>query len=140
MKENTEKNNFLWDTEEECYVISDKLSNNQFIEIQFQEEWTSKKFFYNVYLTISNKRKSKDNNFKKTTGKCGLEGLLWAKNKIIDFEDFIKESDMHNERPVYVYVQWDDNRRRNTYERGLKNLGYKYSYVEGRKALMKQIQ
>ena len=113
------------------------LNSGQMIKIEFQEDRSNDKYYYNIYLVISNKRKSTKNTYLKSTGKDGLKGLFWAKKKIIEFESFIKEK--NKDVPIVIIARWDDNRRRNVYERGLKNLGYKYNMIFGSKALSKTI-
>lgn len=113
------------------------LESGQTIRIEFQEEWSKSKYYYNVYLVTSNKRKSSDNTYLKSTGKDGLKGLIWARQKIIEFEQYIKT--IHKNTPVVIYMGWDDNRRRDAYEKGLKKLGYKYNMVLGSKTLCKTI-
>lgn len=114
------------------------LPSGQTIRIEFQEGWSSTKYHYNIYLVISNKRKQANYTDLKTTGKDGLKGLLWAKKKIIEFEEFIKEEIKGT--PIIIYCSWDCNRRRNAYERGLRNLGYKYNNLFGYKVLSKTIK
>ena len=110
------------------YYDTQKLSNGQTIKIVFDERETTKKFYYNIYLVIMDKKKSEFNTTLKQTGRCGLEGLLWAKDKIIEFEEFILEKNRC--KPIVIYCYWDDNRRRDVYYRGLKNLGYGYSRLD----------
>jgi hypothetical protein len=84
-----------------------------------------------------NKRKSENNTYLKSMGKDGLKGLIWAKQKIKEFESFIKEK--HDNIPTIIYCRWDDNRRRNVYAYGLKDLGYKFGMIFNKKALFKII-
>lgn len=113
------------------------LESGQTIRIEFQEDWSKSKYYYNIYLVIMDKRSSKHNTFRKSTGKDGIKGLLWAKKKIVEFEEFIKTK--HEGVPKVIYCNWDCNRRRNVYERGLKGLGYKFNMILGYKALCKII-
>ena len=66
------------------------------------------------------------------TGKDGIKSLLWAKECI---KDFIKNLDRSHDHKIFVH--WDDNRRRDVYARGLKELGFDYkpSY-KGKKMLV----
>lgn len=113
------------------------LDSGQTIKIEFQEDWSNNRYYYNIYLVTMNKRKLENNTYLKSTGKDGLKGLLWAKRKIKEFEEFIKEE--HANTPKTIYCRWDDNRRRNIYAYGLKDLGYKYGMVLNKKALYKNI-
>jgi hypothetical protein len=114
------------------------LPSGQTIRIEFQEDWSRSKYHYNIYLVTSHKRRQADDVRLKQTGKDGLKGLLWAKEKIIEFEEFIKEK--HEGIPVIIHCSWDDNRRRNVYERGLKGLGYRFNNLFGYKVLSKTVQ
>jgi len=106
------------------YYDTSILPSGQTIRIEFEEEWSKSKNFYNIYLVTSHKRKQADSTYGLATGKDGFAGLLWAKNKIIEFESFIKEK--YPDIPVIIYCHWTDNIRRKIYERGLSNIGYKY--------------
>lgn len=126
----------------DAYFKTHKLKNNQTIFICFSQFEFSKCTEYSVFLVIANKKKhikqcilqEKDVFFDKETGKCGLEGLLWAKQQIIEFE----ESDICRNGDV-ITIGWADNRRRNVYEYGLKKLGFIMGYREGCKCLIKKI-
>ena len=113
------------------------LPSGQTIKIEFQEDWTRKKYYYNVYLCTMDKRKSESHTRLKMTGKDGLKGLLWARNKIQEFETFI--ADTNKGVPSIIMCRWDDNRRRNAYEFGLKRYGYKFGMIFGSKALYKTV-
>lgn len=125
------------------YFKTYKLKNNQTASIFFIREIYSKCTEYHIVFAISNKKKyikqwlldKKDVLSDKITGTCGLEGLIWAKNEIISFENFIKE----REQSIVICIGWEDNRRRNVYERALSKYGYKISYRHNSKYLSKKI-
>lgn len=119
------------------YFDTEILPSGQTIRIEFQEEWSKSKFHYNIYLVTSHKRKQADRTVLKQTGKDGLKGLLWAKKKVIEFEEFIKEEKAGT--PVIIYCFWEDNRRRNAYAKGLKDIGYNFNHLFGMKVLSKTI-
>ncbi len=119
------------------YFETSILPSGQTIRIEFCEEWSKSKYYYGIYLVTSHKRKQADSTYGIATGKDGFKGLLWAKGKIIEFETFIKEK--YPDIPVVIYCTWTDNKRRNIYERGLSNLGYKYNLIFNKKALCKTI-
>lgn len=137
------EDDFVWyiDENKEYSVIKrGQLSNGQIIQIEFEETIYKKKITYNVVLTINNKKKQIFQTSEHvTTGRCGLEGLLWAKKAILDFEKYILEEIKNDKIKIYIMVMWTDNRRRNTYIRGLKNDGYTISKIDGYKCLLKQI-
>lgn len=120
----------------------DKLSNNQTIYIAFNEVWYQNFVSFTVILAISNKKK----HIKKwldeqqsiiegmTTGTCGIEGLLWAKNKILLFEKIVKNS--YPRENVQIELSWIDTKRKRVYKR-LEKYGYKYNKQE--KILFKKL-
>ena len=124
------------------YSAMSILPSGQTIRIEFSEDETKKKWYFHIYLVTMDKRKSEGSTRLHCTGKDGLLGLLWAKNKIEEFEEFIKKQKSiieHSAKPIVIYCWWDDNRRRNVYARGLRSLGYKYGIVFGQKVLYKEI-
>lgn len=71
----------------------------------------------------------------KQTGKDGLSSLLWAKSCIIDFINVVERKD----KPQYLCVRWDDNRRRDAYMYRLKDLGFDIKRIEGKLCLCKTL-
>jgi hypothetical protein len=132
---------FKYTKYEEWNVFSDEeiLPSGNTIKIKFQEEIIkNKRYYYGIYLVITHKSKSEQQTVLKSTGRDGLLGLIWAKNKIKEFENFIIDYHSNFEK-IVIYCYWDDNRRRNVYEYGLKSLGYKFNRLWNQKALMKVI-
>ncbi len=120
------------------YYSTETLPSGQTIRIEFQEGRSKKIVYFNVFLVIKNKNKSPYPTLEQT-GKDGLKGLVWARQKLLEFEDFIKADVRYENSKIILFCRWDDNRRRNAYYRGLKNKGYKYGMVYGAKAILKQI-
>ena len=75
----------------------------------------------------------------KVTGKGDLEGLLWAKNQMIEFEQFICGKHGYG-RETTICVNWTDNRRRNVYEHYLTRIGYVMGFRNGNKCLFKKVR
>ena len=97
--------------------------------------------YYNTIFHIYNKKKQKNigANLELTqTGKCGLDGLIWAKKMIMEFEKFMNETNYHNEK-VAVIVGWANNKRRKVYERYLTKVGYNIKMIENKKCLIKYL-
>lgn len=122
------------------------LSNNQTISIYFMKEEMKNGYEYYVVLGIANKKRYLKEFMLGTrdltsfeTGKCGVEGLLWAKNQIIKFEAFIKDKHYKNEL-ISIVVQWADRRRKKVYIRSLKPLGYRLVNRYGEWCLYKKIK
>ena len=124
------------------YFKTHKLKNNQTIGIYFWKHELSKSNDYVILLAIANKKKhlrqlilgEKDILTDHETGKCGLEGLLWAKKQIVEFEksDCCKDGD-------FISVYWSDNQRRDVYEYGLRKLGFMMGFRDGKKCLSKKV-
>jgi hypothetical protein len=119
------------------YSDSCVLPSGQTIKIKFEEDWSNDRYYYNIYLVTMDKRKSERNTHMKIMGRDGINGLLWAKRKVAEFEEFIKE--IREGVPTVIYCTWTDNRRRNAYAFGLRKIGYEFGRVFGRKALCKTI-
>jgi len=111
------------------------LPSKQTIRIVFYEVEHNNRYYYDIYVVTMHKKKAIDSTILKTTGKDGVAGLLWAKNKIKEFEILIKE--IHENVTICIY--WDDNRRRNIYEWGLRKEGYKMGRIFDKKCLCKKI-
>ena len=122
-----------------------KLLNGSTALICFQKTEYRNSIEYNVVFGVSNKRKYlyqwingeiELSDWHQKTG-FSLEGLLWAKRKIIEFSEQVKLT--NPSLPSYIIVRWWDNRRRNVYERGLEKLGFKMIFDKDGKRLMKKI-
>ena len=116
-----------------------KNSKNQTVKISFDETLKYRKdseilYDYWVMLTVKTKRTiTWDSMFRQQTGnKTGFENLLIAKNAVKQFIEMYKEKKLN----FRLSVHWDDNRRRNVYERGLKSLGFKFKFIDGYKLLV----
>lgn len=134
-----------------AYRSTHKLSNGQVCEIRFHH-WQYNKFddFY-VGFAVANKKKQlakffcEDSDARcidlKCTGTCGLEALLWARQQIKDFEEFISDWYKENDYkiPIRITVRGDDSRRFRVYKRGLKNLGYKETITDCGRAMVKML-
>lgn len=131
---------YLDDLDYRNYFAKETLPSGQTIYIEFQQEESNKYTYYGIYLEIFDKKKSIYNNDSccKSTGKDGIKGLLWAKQKIIEFEEYILGNNRYNHK-IIIYCLWSDNRRRDVYERGLTKMGYKFSRLFDMKVLMKRI-
>ena len=106
------------------YTIKKKI-DGQTVKLYFESSFnrTYSQCYWNVVLSIYNKRTQEDKNHSecKTTGKS-LKGLLFAKKAITEFESFIQ-----NEIPCKhtICIQWTNGRRRDVYTRSLVRMGYK---------------
>lgn len=114
------------------------LPSGQTIKIEFQDCSTRKQRIYSIYLVIMDKRKSEANTHLRYTGKDGVLGLFWARDRIKDFEAFLTQ-EFTDKRPTIICTTWVNNTRRDIYYRGLKNMGYRYGMMFGAKAIYKVV-
>lgn len=139
---NFEKIKFDDDKETYGYYKNHKLSNGQTIGIYFFEWILNNNNEYKVLLLIANKKRhikqfihnQRDILTNKETGKCGLEGLLWAKTQLLQFENSkcCKDGDI-------ITIFWTNNRRRDIYVHELTKFGYILGYRDSQKCLYKKI-
>lgn len=61
-----------------------------------------------------------------STGRDGMQPLVWAKSELVAFEDFFatQTSYCSNHR-VFMEVQWGDSRRKKLYQKVLEPMGYR---------------
>ena len=68
----------------------------------------------------------------------GLKALLWMKRMVLDFPNYYVNSCFGREnKRRYLIIAWSDNRRRNIYERLLKE-GFVFTIQDNKKVLMKK--
>ena len=67
-----------------------------------------------------------------STGRCGLEALMWAKEQIFAFMSQ-RRSDVYQ----YMVIGHDDKRRGSAYRRLIKDGFAQYTYVDGEAVLAK---
>lgn len=111
------------------YTDRQRLKNGQTAWIFFQKEDYHITEYW-VAFAVSDKRKYIKNWLlgnrnpidNEITGKCGIEGLIWAKNKLLEFEQEI------NVKPFKIMVRGADSRRTQFYKKALLKFGYKWDY------------
>jgi hypothetical protein len=89
---------------------------------------------YSVGFAIANKRKQirnwldeKPNNLElHYTGRCGIEGLVWAKKQLKEFEMFTLDKYPH--KLIRIEIEGTNSKRMRVYRKALKD--YKYSQSE----------
>ena len=130
----TEKDDCLYyDNEHSSYIEYATLSSKQtavFVATEYHKELKKDIRFY-ISFGIANKKKQLRewlfgehvNLGSCTTGRCGLEGLIWAKRKLIELEKELL-SVYQEDQPVSIWVQWSDTRRKKVYQHYLQPLGY----------------
>ncbi len=126
---------FEYNRTDSMYWRRHKLSNGQFCMIGFQQGLSDCGDMedYNVVFAVADKKKqlrgffnsSKENNITlKSTGKCGVEALFWARDMILEFEMQIQAFKKNN-ATISIMVAGEDARRFRLYERALSKYGYK---------------
>lgn len=126
------------DTYRDIYHYTSKNEAGQILFLELQCEKTQKHDWYYVKLQIGKRKQGFQ--FLKVTGKDGLKSLIWAKNCIEHFIEYIKD------RPNYwvsdkdlkssIVIHWDDTQRQTVYLRGLKTLKFYYGVCDNRKSLI----
>lgn len=132
---------FIKDDDYSGYHVFGTLTNGQTIYIGFKDSEYYNCISYFVLVAIANKKKHIRNWLNgemnpidlKGTGKCGLEGLFWAKKMIKEFEVFIKEK--YPNEMVKIEIFWADQKRFRVYKRGLPD----YMYSQSGKYLFKKL-
>ena len=127
---------------EYVFVTKKKMPSGMTTKVSFYGDYGKNQriAYFHIGLIIKKKRKQIDDLFMKESGKDGLKTLLFAKKALKEFEGFILEEYGNCHEKMFIVVEWDDNRRRNVYYRGLKDLGYEFSDFKGNKTLLKQIK
>lgn len=106
----------------DTYIIyREKLDNGQIVHLEFSKYTTLKRTFYFVCLFINKRKKGYIEN--EQTGKCGLSGLIIAKNLLINFINKLKDTKLREEK-ISIIIGYTNSRRRDVYERYLKELNF----------------
>jgi hypothetical protein len=91
--------------------------------------------FWDVCFWVGKRKKGYQ--YMQQTGKDGVKSLLWAKGCIVDF--IKKHGMLKTSKKNYLCIYWDDRRRKETYYRGLKDLGFKFSTICNQLRLVKTL-
>ena len=119
-------------TEHEDEIIYKlKLDKGQLVQMNVQKETYMDTTRYFICLFIN--KRGKGYQMLHQTGHAGIEGLLWAKEMLIDLIEHIRK--IENKKHV-IHIFWDDARRRDVYIRGLKDIGFKVGYYYRWKCLL----
>jgi hypothetical protein len=92
------------------------------------------------WISISSGKKRKDLHIfeekeNKSTG--GLKALVWIKKSMLEFPNFYNRKN-NSKKKQYICVSWADSRRRNIYQRLIKD-GFSFSIDDGEKILIKKL-
>jgi len=128
-----------YDSENDEYFVKERIGN-QTVKLVFQmHDWNEDTIFFNVYLTLYNKRNQINNNEAevKMTGENPLQTFFVVRKA---FRYLVwKVLDEYNWKyDLIIYCTWLDNRRRDAYYKYLSTLGYRYGRIDGEKCIFKR--
>lgn len=119
----------IYDKESETFYER-RMINNQTIELGMNlTDWDyNYKAWYNIYITIFNKRKDMWNNMDKKviTGQNPFATFAAARDMFYDVEAAVLRHELvdGDADEVIIYCTWVDNRRRDAYYKILSKFGY----------------
>lgn len=121
----------IYDRKNSKYYIKEKIEDQTFL-MEFQEDFhlPTNTLYYNVWLTITNKRKhwQRNEDLKLSTGKYAFISAKWTINAFDELEKRVIEENI-NDYNIVIYCWWTDNRRRDVYYKVLSRKGYTYQYI-----------
>lgn len=128
-----------YDRENDEYFVKERIGN-QTVKLAFQmHDWNEDTIFFNVYLTLYNKRNQINSNEAevKMTGENPLQTFFVVRKA---FKYLVwKVLDEYNWKyDLIIYCTWLDNRRRDAYYKYLSTLGYRYGRIDGEKCIFKR--
>lgn len=127
--------------EDDTYYERRKVGN-QTIELgmnYYDENIHDRKGWFNVYITIFNKRKDMYSNMDKKviTGKDPIRNVLAAREMFYNVEAYLLSKELGNFDEITIFCTWVNNRRRDAYYRVLSHMRYDWGTVNGEKCIMK---
>ena len=117
--------------------------DNQTIElgINYLSETNDNKSYWNIYITIFNKRKDMYSNMDKKiiTSKNPFHTALVARDMFYEVEAYVIEQELMFGKydTISILCTWVDNRRRDAYYAVLSKMGYHWDNYYGEKCIMK---
>lgn len=107
-----------------------KFDSGMTAEIQFEEwEHNEKTMLIDVSFVIYRKRKQAWSIPNAVTGKDGAEPLVWARQELKAFEDFIAYHEYRYPH-IRIVIGWSDQRRGNLYRKALTKDGYRFVFSQ----------
>lgn len=142
----TSEDTFKWSRKYSgAWCARHKLSNGQYCLIAFIRFYTSRDTCYYVEFAVADKKKNLNGRFEsvrnnniegKMTGRCGIEALLWCRDRMLDFERFVHKE---KNRDTKIVVQGSDSKRFRMYERALSRYGYKKVFMAEAWSMVKNL-
>ena len=130
---------------EEDYTYYQRCKvDNQTIELGinfYEESLTNRKSYWNVYLTVFNKRKDMFSNMDKKiiTGKNPIATFVTARRMFKNVEREVVKHELINGEydEIAIFATWVDNRRRDAYYKVLHKMGYDWGVIGKEKCIIK---
>ena len=117
---------------------------NQTIELgmnYYDENIHDRKSWWNVYITIFNKRKDMYSNMDKKviTGKNPFATVIAAREMFSNVEAYLLDHELVHGGfdGITMFCTWVDNRRRDAYYKVLSRMGYDWGRIDKEKCIMK---
>ena len=104
-------------------------------EIAFDTESRDRELFVFPSLVVFHKRSQAWNDWNESTGRDGIEPLLWAKSRLVDFENQMG----YSWDKTTIYVSGSNGRRMRVYTKVLSKMGYTVCHDNGCRELKKVI-
>ena len=128
-----------YNQENDEYFIKERI-DNQTIKMVFQMyDWTEDTVYFNVYLTLYNKRNQIEANetLIKSTGTNPLTSFFVARKafKLLLYKVLDEYSYKYD---IIVFCTWLDNRCRDAYYKYLSTKGYRYGRIGREKCIFKR--
>lgn len=134
----------IYREDDDTYYQRRKVGN-QTIELGinfYTDNEHDRKSWWNIYITIFNKRKDMYSNMDKKiiTGKNPIVTALTAREMFSKVEKCVIDNELTNSSydEITIFCTWVDNRRRDVYYKVLSRLGYDWGRLpSGEKCIMK---
>lgn len=130
--------------EEDDTYYERRRIGNQTIELgmnYYDENLHDRKSWWNVYITIFNKRKDMYTNMDKKiiTGKNPFATFTAAREMFYNVEAVLLDHELVNGPfdEITIFCTWVDNRRRDAYYKVLHRMGYDWGTIGKEKCIMK---
>ena len=128
-----------YNSENDEYFIKERIGN-QTVKLAFQmHDWNQDTIFFNVYLTLYNKRNQIISNEAeiKITGENPLQ-TFFVVRKAFKYLVWKVLDEYSWKYDLIIYCTWLDNRRRDAYYKYLSTIGYRYGRIDGEKCIFKR--
>lgn len=120
---------------DDAIIYSEKNSKNQIVQMKCPRLVYNNFILYTIELTVKSNRKRNWNEIDNvSTGKCGIESLLIAKQMICKLIQHCEDSPERS----FITVTWSNNKRRDVYTWGLKKLGFTLGHLFYYKCLYRE--